>query len=420
MRAIDRRRFLRLAAAAAALPAGASLLDACSPASPTRAAPRALPRPGAPVSLPFHGSPIAPGLAPERHAILRVFEWRQYLAPWVVRSFEDRYARTGVRVELASFENRDVAAATVAAPGANFDVFFPTVDQLAPLTTAGVLRPLTHDYLANLANVWPAFAPPAGPYFDPGVRYSVPYTVFSTGIGWRRDLVRTQDAPPELEDPCDVFANPRYRGRVGVLDAYREPLAMIMQMQGVRDLNSAGAPELSRAADELIGFARGNGLRISEDGDYQGLATGEFAVHQAWSGDILAARRFGGADPAATDQRLAYWWMQDGGVVGCDLLAVTAAGRNPVLAHLFLNHLLDLDVAMRNFAWNGYQPPLIGASTEAFASDRWGRAVPAHLLDTTIVTPERYAAGASLAPLSPAADSAWIAEWRRVQSAVSA
>lgn len=420
MRAIDRRAFLRLAAAAAALPAGASLLDACSPASPNQVASRALPRPGAPVSLPFHGSPIRPGLAPERGATLRVYEWREYLAPRVVRSFEEKYARTGVRVELTSFENRDVAAGTLAASGANFDVFFPTVDQLAPLTTAGVLRPLTHDYLPNLENVWPAFAPPAGPYFDPGVRYSVPYTVYSTGIGWRRDLVRVQDAPPELADPCDVFANPRYRGRAGVLDAYREPLAMIMQMQGVRDLNGADPAALSRAADELIGFARGNGLRISEDGDYQGLATGEFAVHQAWSGDILAARRFGGADPAATDQRLSYWWKPDGGVVGCDLLAVTATGQNPVLAHLFLNHLLDLDVAMRNFAWNGYQPPLIGASIEAFASDRWGRAVPAHLLDTTIVTPERYAAGASLAPLSPAADSAWIAEWRRVQSAVSA
>ena len=46
-----------------------------------------------------------------------------------------------------------------------------------------------------------------------------------------------------------------------------------------------------------------------------------------------------------------------GGIVGCDLTAICARGRNPVLAHAFLDHLMDVGVAMRNFRWNGYQPP---------------------------------------------------------------
>ena len=363
---------------------------------------------------------IAAGLPIERGATLKVFEWREYLAPNVIRSFEQRYRAFDVRVQVSSFEDRSAGAATVARPGSDLDVFFPTVDQLGQLVQARLLRPLTHEYLTNLSGVWPAFGGP-GPFYDAGAGYTVPYTVFSTGIGWRRDLVRPQDAPSALADPCDIFANPRYRGMTGVLDAYREPLAMVLQMQTPpTGVNTSDAAALARAADELIGFARSNGLRATADGDYEGLGKGEFAVHQAWSGDVLAARRFSGAPPAATDAHLAYWWMQDGGVVGSDLLAVLSTGKNPVLAHLFLDHLLDLDVAMRNFAWNGYQPPLIGATSEAFASSEWGRAVPEHLLRTAILSPAQFAGGRMLLPLSPATDSAWIEQWRRFTASTPA
>ena len=94
-----------------------------------------------------------------------------------------------------------------------------------------------------------------------------------------------------------------------------------------------------------------------------------------------------------------------------------STGRNPVLAHLFLNHLLDLDVAMRNFAWNGYQPPLADATRGAFASKEWGRAVPPHLLDSAILSPEEFAAGSMLMRLDPVADVKWIEQWRRFTSA---
>ena len=33
-----------------------------------------------------------------------------------------------------------------------------------------------------------------------------------------------------------------------------------------------------------------------------------------------------------------------------------AQGKHPVAAHAFLDHLMNTDVAMHNFAWNGYQP----------------------------------------------------------------
>ena len=414
---LHRRDFLKLAAAAATLPASAELLAACSrPAAlPPASAPMPLPRRDRPVRWPVFGdnSAIQSELAPELGATLKVFEWREYLSPSVIRSFEHRYRAHDVHVQVSSFENRDAAVARIREPNSDLDVFFPTVDQLGDLVADRLLRPLNHDYLPNVRNLWATFSDPEAPFYDVGLGYTVPYTVFSTGIAYRRDQVRPQDAPGALADPCEIFKDPRYRGRVGVLDSYREPLAMTLQAEGGSDVNTGDAGSLTMAADELIGFAKATGVQVTSDGDYEGIARGEFAVHQAWSGDVLAARRFGGAPPALTDARMGYWWMREWGVVGCDLLGVLSSGRHPVLAHLFLNHLLDLDIAMSNFAWNGYQPPLVEATRDAFASRQWGRAVPAHLLGTTILTPEEFGGGAMLLRLDPMSTETWISQWER-------
>jgi spermidine/putrescine transport system substrate-binding protein len=54
---------------------------------------------------------------------------------------------------------------------------------------------------------------------------------------------------------------------------------------------------------------------------------------------------------------LRYWSMPTSAPVNNDLLVLLSSGRNPVLAHLFLDYLLDFKNSMTNFSWLGYQPP---------------------------------------------------------------
>ena len=67
-----------------------------------------------------------------------------------------------------------------------FDLFFPTSERIPRLVAGGLFQPLNHDYLPNLANMWPQLA---DPFYDKGSRYTVPYVVYQTGIGWRTDMV---------------------------------------------------------------------------------------------------------------------------------------------------------------------------------------------------------------------------------------
>ena len=415
--ALSRRAFLRAAAGVAALPFAGGLLDACTGAAPVtpRVSVPTLPRPDRPVTWPVHEDlTLADGLAPERGVTLKVFEWRRYLSADVLRSFEQKYA--GVRVEATSFESRDEAAAKLAQPGADYDVFFPTVDQIGDLVGARLLRPLNHSYLPNVANLWTPFSASGSPFYDVNLGYTIPYTVFSTGIGWRADLLpRTAD--PEAH-AYDAFWRAGVRTKVGLYANYREALGMALLRDGVGDVNTVDPSVIARAADALATLARSVPLELTGEG-YEDLPNGSLAIAQAWSGDMLSARRFGHADRLGTTAELRYLWPS-GGVVGCDLTAVCANGRNPVLAHAFLDHLLDEDVALQNFSWNGYQPPVNAALPQAFADPRfpYRDIVPANLRGA-LLSPEDFTGGRMLLGLDPAGDAAWQRAWGSVSAATA-
>ena len=104
-----------------------------------------------------------------------------------------------------------------------------------------LLQPLNHDYLPNLKkNVWPMLA---SPYYDKGSRYTVPYTVYLTGIGWRTDMVSADIAA--MDNPWEAFWDPEYKGIAGLYDEYRETIGVGMYRDGITDINGAN-PERPR------------------------------------------------------------------------------------------------------------------------------------------------------------------------------
>jgi spermidine/putrescine transport system substrate-binding protein len=396
MGALSRRAFIRAAGAAA----GGAVLAGCAPRA-------SRPRPPAGV-LPISDDdrPVAAGSAVERGATLRVYQWRDYLSGDVLDGFARQHAGSNVSVEVESFTTMAEAVQRLREPGGDFDVFFPTIDALAGLVGEGLLRPLTPDLLPRRSNLWPFFLEADGPFYDVGQRYSLPYTVYSTGIGWRRDLVRAADAPDRLENPYDAYWNPRYRGAVGIYDDHREAIAMALLHRG-ESPNTGDARLIDEAVDDLVGMARAVDVEVSAEGAYHELQTGEYAFQQSWSGDLLSAKRFGAV--AADDAgRVAFTWPR-GGIVGCDLTAICSRGRNPVLAHAFVDHLMDVGVAMENFRWNGYQPPV---------GDERPRGVPASL-DAAILHPGDLTEGRFLRPLEPEADARWRVGWHRFLSSLS-
>ena len=270
----------------------------------------------------------------------------------MVKSFEKKY---GVKVQISTFNTIDEAVAKLASKAVQYDVFVPEPTFTERLVVGKILQPLNLSYIPNLKqNVWPALA---SPWYDVGSRYTVPYTIYTTGIGWRGDKLPGFD-PTKLQNPWNALwvQGPKIAGKVGLLDDQHEGLAMGLLRNGVTDLNTQNATQLNAAKQALTQLVSSANLKFDTN-EYQHLADGSLWLHQAWSGDMAAAPSYAPKGTPASVFR--YWWPTDGrGPINNDSFGIVKGAKNPVLAHLFLNHLLDVETAYVNFTFNFYQQPL--------------------------------------------------------------
>ncbi len=355
-----RRSFLRKAASAGAAGAALALgplLGGCDLRSPD-AWPGSNPEPASPAepaALPIArgNEPISPGLRPERDAVLRVAAVARPVSPLTLAAFARQYRSYGCRTELTTFATMSQALAALGGGRQRFDVLLgATVGVLPELTGRGLLQPLSHGYITNIGYVWRQLR---NPFYDRGWRYTVPYTVYTTGLAWRKDLL---DADPYTSGAGWAFPwQARFRGKVAILDDYREALGLGLLAGGVTDLNTTDPRLIDLAGQALIELADLVRLRASNRVGAD-LASGAVALHQARSGDaVAAARQLRAGVPAEV---IGYWFPPSGrGPVGTDTAVIPRAAASPVLAHLFLNYLLDPANALANARRTGYQPPLI-------------------------------------------------------------
>jgi spermidine/putrescine transport system substrate-binding protein len=409
----SRREFLKQAAALGiALPGLGAILAACGDDSPGSAISLPIGTPDSPVTQPLSdaNAAIASGLDAEAGP-LRVYNWAEYINPDVIPLAEEAI---GASIEVTTFFNLEESIQKLASGEVQFDVWFPTGNYISKAVAGELVQPLNHEYLPNLAaNVWPALA---DPFYDGGSLYSVPYTVYQTGIGWRIDQVDDEDVLG-LENPWDVFWNPKYKSITGLYDDFQETLTMAMFRNGVADPTNAGQNDIDAAADSLAELVDLMNIRYTIDGAYAGIPENRFGLHHAWSGDMIGSQYYYPEDQDPSVGRYAWPAKIDGstakGNIANDCMAVLKGAANPVLAHRFLDYLLDNDAALENFGWLGYQPPITSIDPDTLVADEWvlPDMGPAIVREDDFANPQGYVP----TQLSPETEQAWNGAWSRAK-----
>jgi spermidine/putrescine transport system substrate-binding protein len=236
----------------------------------------------------------------------------------------------------------------------------------------------------------------------------VPYTIYTTGIAWRVDKV--DDDIAKLANPYEALWDEQYRGKVGILDDYREAIGMTLLKNGITDLNTANQDHLNLARDQLVALAKAVRPRVNTN-DYIDLPEGKTWITQAWSGDMVNAQYYMPKGQSADVMR--YWFPPDGkGPVNSDLIVLLRTGKNPVLGHLFMDHLLDYGVAVENMSWNGYQPPQNKLNPAELVSQEL---LPKNL-ETATVLPSAFDTGYRFLELPGEVDDRWHAVWQEFKA----
>jgi spermidine/putrescine transport system substrate-binding protein len=402
---LSRRAFLGRSAGAALALGAAPLLSACA-SGLTGNGTVPLPRPDHPVKWPVFADnqPIASGQLPEKDATLQVYNWVAYVNQACVNNFAKKY---NCKVEVTTFNTMNEAIAKLRS-GLSFDVLMGlTVDELGIMIESKLAQPLNHSYIPNITQAWPDFT---NPFYDQGWQYTVPYTIYTTGISWRKDLVH--ENPYAMSNPWEMIWQPQYKGKIAILDDYREGISLGLMKNGIYDLNTTDYNQIALSRNSLEELTRLVNVRI-DNNDYTEIPTGDTWIHHAWSGDMASAASY--MPKGVPVDVVGYWFPADGkGPVANDTNVVLRSATNPVLAHLYLNYFLDLNNAIENISYNGYMQPLTGVTPQVLVKEQ---ILPPSLL-STVVLPSYFRRGVAELQLPVDADALWQQAWLVVSNGI--
>ena len=370
-RGMSRREFVERSAGLALLAGlGGSVLGACGSSGNGGSSDTVpLARLDNPVTLPDNGiDPVASGKDPE-DGTLRVLNYADYLNPESQAAFESEF---GTKVEITIYDTEDKLLANLRNESLTFDLVFGATTLSLPKFVVGkLIQPLNQDYLPSFSNVLSSLQ---SPYYDVGSKYSVPYVAYTTGVAYRRDLI---DDTAFGEDGWKLLWDPAYKGYVGVLDDARETLTLGMYADGVTDTNTDDPAVIEKAEAKINELVAATDARFDILA-WQQIPEGSSQVHQAWSGDMIAAQSY---LPEGASVDVLGYWKPARTTVANDFFVIPARSERPVLAHSLIDFLLKPENALLNFEYVGYQPALTNPTPDDLIA---AELVPPHLTSTLV------------------------------------
>jgi len=263
---------------------------------------------------------------------LHLYNWNNYISDETVKRFE---AECKCEVVQTYYSDNEELLAKLAAGAKGYDVLVPTANAVEALIKGGQLMPLDKSKLPNIRNVDPAYL---NTPFDPGNKYSVPYAMSTTIIGYNDVKMK------ELGLPTDTWAvifDPKYlekvKGRVTVLDSSNELFAAALKYLGY-SANDVDPKHWDEAA-ALIKKAKPYWAAFNASSYIKELTVGNIWLVHGYSNDIFQANQ--DAQAAKRPFHIVQGIPKEGAVLAVDNMVIHKSAPRPDLALKFINFMLD-------------------------------------------------------------------------------
>jgi len=262
---------------------------------------------------------------PRKKPTLYYFTWSDYVGPELIAEFEKQ---AGARVVVDTFGSNEELLAKLQGGATGYDVAVPSDFMVSVMINQGLLAELKLEKIPNAKLLTERLQHLP---FDPDNRYSIPYLWGTVGIGYDSNAIST---PP---DSWTVLWDPRYKGRISMLNDQREVFGVALRVIG-QSLNSRDPAVIGQAKAKLLSQKPLVKTYTSENYD-QLLISGEVDLAHGWGGAVARAM--------AERPSIKYVVPKEGGTIWSDCLVVLKTSRNRDLAMRFINYLLDPEVAAK-------------------------------------------------------------------------
>lgn len=266
---------------------------------------------------------------------LRIYSWSDNFDPEVIESFEKEF---NVKVIYDSYSSNEDLLAKMQAGNFQYDLIQPSDYMVDILIKLDYLAELNKANIPNMNNLNPIFT---GLPFDPENKYSLVYMYGITGIAYNTKYVK------EEIDSWEALWDPKYAGRVGLLNDSREVFGVALKKLGY-SANATDDGQLEEALAELKTLVP-NVLAFDSDNIKQKFMSEELYIGTMWSGDAAYAKD--------ENDDIAYVVPKEGATIFYDTTAIPKGAKNKELAEKFINYILDAEIGAQNFEYLGYSNP---------------------------------------------------------------
>jgi len=273
--------------------------------------------------------------------VLNVYNWAEYISDGSEGSLDVEAAfekLTGITVNYSTYESNEVMYSKIKSDSVSYDVIIPSDYMIQRMINEGMLQKLDYAKLTNYSNIDPKYK---GQYFDANDEYTVPYSVGMVGLIYNTTMVSA--APTSWSALWDE----QYRGNILMFNNPRDSFAIAQALLGI-SLNSEDKAEWDRAADKLRAqkpLVQGYVM----DETFNKMEDGNAALAPYYAGDFLTMQEI--------NPDLAFVYPEEGVNVFIDSVCIPAGAQNVEAAHMFINFLLEPEVALANAEYIRYASP---------------------------------------------------------------
>lgn len=282
---------------------------------------------------------------------LNVFNWGEYISDGEEGSLDVNAAfenLTGIKVNYIPFESNETMYTKLKNGGVAYDVIIPSDYMIEKLKNEDMLRELDFSKIDNYHFIDEKYK---GLYFDEDNKYSVPYNVGMVGLIYNTTMV---EGTP---DSWGIMWDKKYSGQILNFNNSRDSFAIAQFLLG-QDVNTTNPDDWNAAADKL---KEQNSLlqgRVMDE-VFNKMEGGNAAIAPYYAGDFLTMHE--------ENEDLAFVYPKEGTNIFVDSVCVPKTCQNYDAAMLYINFLLEPEVALANAEYIRYASP----NTSVLESDEY-------------------------------------------------
>ncbi len=272
---------------------------------------------------------------------LNVYNWGEYLSLGEDNALDVNTAfekLTGIKVNYTEFTSNEELYAKIKAGSSAYDIVIPSDYMIQRMLAENLLLELDFSDITNYKYIAEEYK---NLYFDPENKYTVPFNVGMVGLIYNKTMVK------EAPDSWEALFDSRYKGNILTFNNSRDAFAIAQFALGI-DVNSNSKADWDKAADKLRQQNSVLQARVMDE-VFNKMESGNAAITPYYAGDFYIMKE--------ANKDLEFVYPKEGTNIFVDSVCVPKTSQNFEAAMMYINFLLEPEVALANAEYICYASP---------------------------------------------------------------